>query len=224
MRINHEITKSKTVDIIKELISLYNYTANYRKEKQRWIDDTTYAEPIKKERMEALDAAYLRRHMETKEKILALLEIILEAENENDDILEYDVPEFANTISVIHASSGNLPLEVLKNIRNNFLGQYQVLVTIRALLEHYEINLDNVDFVTYTQPSFIKIEILKNNVSALEQSEVSVCVDLKQIRRDLLDFCSIRGITFTDAELKDLDFSPDEEMETEIARQTMGLK
>ena len=224
MRINHNITKSKTVEIIKELISLYTYAANYRKEKQKWLDDKVYAEHIKKEKMEALDAAYLQRHQKAKERMLEILGVILEAENENDSILEYDVPEFANTVSVIHASAGKLPRVVLESIKHNFSGQYQVLETIGALFEHYGIDLDKVDFADYVQPAFIKLEALQHSVSNLEQSEVSVCVYMKQIRRDLLNFCSVRGITFTDEELKELDFSVDDEMETVIARQEMGLK
>ncbi|MBQ7792741.1 MAG: hypothetical protein IJ367_04565, partial [Clostridia bacterium] len=218
------ITKSKTVEIIKELISLYTYAANYRKEKQKWLDDKVYAEHIKKEKMEALDVAYLQRHQKAKERMLEILGAILEAENVNDSILEYDVPEFAKTVSVIHASAGKLPLVVLESIKHNFAGQYQVLETIGSLFEHYGIDLDKVDFADYVQPAFIKLEALQHNISNLEQSEVSVCVYMKQIKRDLLNFCSVRGITFTDEELKELDFSIDDEMETAIARQEMGLK
>lgn len=221
MKVNHEQTKNKILDICRVLRDQANYAKAFRQESKKVIDDEMLAQKYKNDKLAQLREAYNAKYNETKDKVVKMLGEIAEIELEQEKILELDVPEFSNTLATINAAQGKLPADVIEGIKLNFAGQYQALLAIKAAFERYEIDLKHYGYDEYTTSVAFAIKPLENAAANIEQDEVSTVLSLKRLFDDVLKFGKIRGVTFTPDQETFGEF--DEEEENLLARRAMGL-
>ena len=138
-----------------------------------------------------------------------------------EKILEFDTPEFSNTLAAINAAQGNLPADVINGIKLNFAGQYQALITIKSAFDRYGIDLAPYGYEEYITSAGFAIQPLISAAKNIEQDEVSTVLSLKNLFDDILKFGKVRGIEFTPAEETFGEY--DEEDRELIARRAMGL-
>lgn len=222
MKVNHEQTKRLIIDIVGILREQAHNTQNYRKSRDDVLSDENTSDSYKHEKIQAMCENYLAGLEKTKEMVSDKLNTILEIESENDDILEYDIPEFANTLSAINSAHGKLPPSVMGHIKLNFAGHYQVLKTIVAAFEHYEIDIKQYSYDEYIENANSQIAILLEKASNLEQSEISGVLALKKLCNDVIHFGELRGLEFTDSE-KSFGVEIDDAAAEILARSAMGL-
>lgn len=221
MKVNHEQTKNKILDICKVLRTQAAYAKRFRQESLNVTTDEMLAQKYKNDRLAELREAYNAKYNETKTRIVEILGQIAEIEHEQEKILEFDVPEFSNTIAAINAAQGKLPADVITNIKLNFAGQYQILMTIKAAFERYEIDLVPYGYEEYTTSAGFVLPGLIHKAENIEQDEISTLLSLKNLFDDVLKFGKVRGITFTPTEETFNEF--DEEDRELLARRAMGL-
>lgn len=231
MKITHETTKT-LINEVNELLKAQGRKArNYKEEKAKIEIDKTYSQGYQQELIHKLREDYLNSIQQTKEKALEKLNKMLEFEIEQENILELDVPEFANTLNLIKASRGELNPKVIKSIVLNFAGQYQILKSFNDLFAEYfdENNSDEKPFlqkyvdVTYFLSAEVLLSDVQKAVENIEVSEVSTCMSLRNIFKALIHFGETRGLTFTDSEKDSTDIINEAE-DVDLARQVMGLK
>ena len=223
MKVNHEQTKNKIFDIAGLLREQARYAKTYRQSTQKLLDDETLAQDYKNNEIAKLRQAYIAKYNDTKTKIVDLLNEIATLELENEAVTEFDIPEFANTISVINSAQGKLPADVIHGIKYNFAGHYQVLNSIKAAFERYEIDLAPYGYEEYTTSAGFAINKLITSAENIEQDEVSTVVSLLQLFKDIIHFGEVRGIEFTENAKTFGDGVDDEETKEIIARRAMGL-
>ena len=223
MKINHEITRKNIIEITGLLRTQATVATNYRNTKTAIENDENMSQKYQQESLAQQRENYIAKLCETKEKIKERLEIILEDELKQETILEYDVPEFSNTLAVIDATQGQLPDEVIKNIKYNFAGQYQVLLSINAAFGKYGIELSKYGYDEYLRSASAVIQELIHEAKNIEQSEVSTFVSLRNLFSDIIKFGEVRGIKFSESE-KDFREGHNEEADDIFAKQVMGLK
>lgn len=222
MKVNHDKTKNLIIDITDILRAQAQVAKKFRAESNTVNEDKTYSQKYKADLIAKLRENYDAKYNGTKDKITAKLEEILKIELENEEILELDVPEFANTLAAINSAQGNLPGYVIENIKINFAGQYQALSTIAAAFENYNIDLSKYGYTEYLRSAAITIEQLINKTRDIEQSEISTFISLKNLLEDVIRFGEVRGITFSE-NVKTLGADMDDEARTILARKAMGL-
>ena len=135
MKVNHEQTKNKILDIVGLLREQARYAKSYEQEQIKITSDEMLAQKYKNDKLAELMTAYIAKYKETKEKVVALLNDIVPIELEQEKILEYDIDEFSNTLAAINAAQGKLPADVMESIKLNFAGHYQALLSIKAAFE-----------------------------------------------------------------------------------------
>lgn len=222
MKVNHEQTKNKIFDIAGLLREQARYAKAYRQNTQKLLDDKTLAEDYKNNEIAKLRTAYIAKYNDTKTKVVEKLNEIIPLELENEAILEFDIPEFANTMSAINSAQGKLPAEVMESIKLNFAGHYQVLNSIKAAFERYEIDLTPYGYEKYTTRAEFAIRDLITSAENIEQDEVSTIVSLNQLFNAIIHFGEVRGIEFTE-NAKTFGDGVDDEVRDILARRAMGL-
>lgn len=222
MKVNHDKTKSLILNITKLLKAQIQTAKKYKADSDNILSDRLISQEYKNEQIEELRNAYLAKHSETKEKAENALNEILELELENEKILEFDVPEFSNTLAVINAAKGNLPSEVIESIKINFAGQYQTLLAIKSAFERYGVDLKKFGFEEYTISAGSAVKELIYQAQNIEQSETSTIVSLRKLFKDVIRFGEVRGINFSKSE-KTLTADIDDEARKILTRKAMGL-
>lgn len=220
MKINHDKTKGYILSICDLLKCQTKAAKEFKAEKEKVLTDNMLSEEYKNNCVAALRENYIAKYKETKVAIVKKLEAIILAEKENESILEYDVPEFSNTLAAINSAKGNLPSNVIESIKLNFAGQYQALLTIQAAFERYGVNLKDYKFNIYTTVAETAVNALIIQAENIELSEMSAFISLKKLYDNVISFGEIRGIVFTD-EQKEYPFS--DEVRTEILKKSMRL-
>lgn len=222
MKVNHEQTRGKIIEIT-ELLKVQAVTAqNFKENSNRVLADESLSQKYQNDRIAELRENYIAKHKETKEKVIAILEEIAPLELENEKILEYDIPEFANTMSAINSTQGKLPADVMESIKLNFAGHYQVLLSIKAAFEHYEIDLTPYKYEEYVTSAASVINDMIKMAENLELSESSSFIALKQLHAKVIRFGEVRGIKFSEEERTFGSVS--EAVSDALARQAMGLE
>lgn len=222
MKINHEITRKNIIEITGLLRTQATVATNYINTKTAIENDENMSQKYQQESLAKQRENYIAKLCETKEKIKEKLVFILNEELKQEEILEFDVPEFSNTLSAINAAQGKLPEEIIKNIKYNFVGQYQVLLSIKAAFKQYGIELSKYGYDEYLRSAAFVIEDLINKTEDIEQSEVSTFVSLRNLFRDVIRFGEVRGLKFTDSE-KDFGEGHNEKADDILARKAMDL-
>lgn len=222
MKVNHDKTKNLIFDIAGILREQARYAKNYRKSIADISADTTYSQDYKSNAIAQLRTKYDEKYHDTKEKVVAKLDEIVLVELENESVLEFDIPEFSNTVAAINATQGKLPAEVMESIKLNFAGHYQVLSAIKAAFDNYDIDLAHYKYEEYTTSAAFAIETLKNAAENIEYSETATIISLHQLFKDVIHFGEVRGIEFSD-DAKTFGEGVDDEVRDALARRAMGL-
>lgn len=217
MKINHEQTKIKLLEITELIKKQYDALNVFNTSKKETLGNEMWAEKAKTDKINELWDTYMNGLSETKTAILERLETIRELEKVNEQILELDVPEFANTLAV--CKSGLLPLDCLENVLKQFAGQRQILLILQRCFsdETYasEFNKYTVDIDTVIN----KLIIVVDN---LEQSPDSAAISLQTLFDDVISFGECHGVSFSEYE-KTSGISTDDEKEQQL-RKAMGLE
>lgn len=196
MKINHEQTKIKLLEIT-ELIKKQNDALNvFNTSKKETLSNEMWAEKAKTDKVNELWNTYMNGLSETKTTILERLETIRELEKANEQILELDVPEFANTLAV--CKSGLLPFDCLENVLKQFAGQRQILLILQRCFsdETYASEFDK-----YTVDIDSAVESLIFSVRTLEQSNpYNAAINLQQMFDDIISFGECHGVKFSESE------------------------
>jgi hypothetical protein len=222
MKVNHEQTRGKIIEIT-ELLKAQAVTAqNFKENSNKVLADESLSQKYQNDRIAELRENYIVKHKETKEKVIAILEEISPLELENEKILEYDIPEFANTMSAINSTQGKLPADVMESIKLNFAGHYQVLLSIKAAFEHYGIDLTPYKYEVYVTSAAFVINDMMKMAENLELSESSSFIALRQLHAKVIRFGEVRGIKFSPDEKTFGSIS--EDVSDALARQVMGLE
>ena len=222
MKVNHTQTRNKIFSIAELLKAQANYVKNHRQEQRKITLDEKLSQSYKANRLEDLRTAYTAKHIETKEKIVALLDEIAPIEREQENVFELDVAEFGNTLAAINATEGKLPPEVITGIKLNFAGQFQALLCIKAAFDRYNIDLKPYGYEEYTTKAEFTLRSLVAAVSDIEQEESGAIIGLHDFFKKLVRFGEVRGIMFDD-DFKSFGSDVDEEISDTIARKAMGL-
>lgn len=223
MKVNHENTRINILKITELLKKLAGAATKYINDKLAVEMNDTISQKYQQEQIEELRVNYLSLLQQTKKEIREILDIITEYENEQDKIIEFDVPEYINTIATINATKGELPENVIKNIKYNFAGQYNNLISIKALFDLYDVNVLNYGYAEYVKSAkdaLSEIDIMAKNI---ETSEQSIFIDLRKIFTSIITFGEVRGIKFADVEkdFGELDNPTAQEM---LVNKVMGIK
>lgn len=222
MKINHERTKNKILEITGLIRGQAQAATEYRQKSLNITQDETMSQNYKDEQIERLRDEYIRKYEETKQGLTKKLDEIIPLELENEAVLEFDIPEFANTMTAINAAEGNLPENVIKSIKLTFAGNYQALLSIRAAFERYGIDLEKYGYNEYTESVNTAITPLILEAENIERSEISTFISLRSLFRNVIKFGEVRGINFSESQ-KDFGEGYNEEAANILARQAMGL-
>lgn len=222
MKVNHDRTKKIIIDITDILRAQAQVAKNFKVESDKVTENKTYSQAYQAEKIDALRREYDIKYNGTKDEVAKKLEEILNIELENEQILEFDVPEFANTLAAINAAKGKLPENVISNIKLNFAGQYQALLTIAATFENYGVEVSRYGYDDYLRSVSLAIEPLIIQARNIERSEVSTAISLKKLLKNVIHFGEVRGITFSE-NVKTLGDGLDDDASNQLARRAMGL-
>lgn len=223
MYVNNEQTKNKILDIAGELRKLAHSAKDFRKRTVAILQDETMSEPYKNSKIEDMRTAFTATYDEKREKIVDLLNDIIPLVEENEKKYNLDIPDFANTMSIITASQGNLPIETIESIKLNYAGHYQALLAIRAAFERYEVDLSKYGYDEYTQKGEFAISNLITAAVNIEREETTISLDLVKLFKAVIRFGEVRGIEFSE-EAKTFGDGFDDEAEEILARRVMGLE
>lgn len=223
MKINHEKTKENILKIISLLNAQGESASRYIKQYHEVVDDQTKSQSYQAEQVELLRVNYYNGYEERKKQIREIIEMVAETEAYNDSIVELDVPEYSNTVAIIHATGGDLPEEFISNAKYNFAGNYNAITSLVALLECYGLKSESFGYKEYARHSSEALNEIDIMVKDLERSEQAVFLDLRMIYEKILTFGKVRGLEFAESELND-DALRNELAEDLIANQVMGIK
>ena len=228
-KINHKPAQDIICDIILRIKKQVENALNYKKQKVTLETDERLNTEYREGQIKAINEKYLAELQETRAFIAEKLGAVAEIEKENESILDFDVPEFSETMAAVNAAKGKLPEAVIYGIRDKFKGNYQVMATIKAALEGFEIDLKPYKFNDYTAPAEECISQMIINAGNIETSADTSFISLGELLDEIVYFAECRGMVFGDdfktfdpetagavAEVKDA-------IQTQTARQAMGL-
>ncbi len=222
MKVNHEKTRNKIFEVAGVLREQANYTKTYKQNKSNVLADETYAEAYKNERVDKLRADYLAHHKEVKERLKNMLNDIMAYELENEAVVEFDVPEYTNTVTTITASGSTLSADVINGIILNFAGHYKILNTLKSIFKKNGIDVEYYNFKEYAMSAGEAVPKLISMVENLEQEENSAIVSLKNLLDAVIHFGKVRGIEF-DENSQTLGKEFDGVASNILTRRAMGL-
>lgn len=221
-KINHKPAQDIICKIILRIKEQIKAAETYRQQKTTIETDTRMSREYQETRLKDLMQTYLAGLNETRGFIIENLESIAELEEGNEKILDFDVPEFSETLAAINAAKGKLPEEVIFGIRDKFNGNYQVLLTIVSAFENWGIDLAKYKYNDYITPAAVIIVKLIADAENIETSEVSSFISLRELLHNIVHFGECRGMIFSD-EFKTLDSELETVAKELLARQAMGL-
>lgn len=222
MKVNHESTKTVLLQIIDELRAQADRATKYNAESHEITENQQISITYKQNLIDDMRVKYLASLEESRSAMRALIERLLAYESDQDKIIEYDVPEYANTIATIKATKGQLPADVIKLIKYNFAGQYNNLVSIATLFKMYGIDVLEYGYKEYVRDAVDALTEIDIMIENMETSAESVHIDLRNIMRKVVTFGEVRGLTFADEE-KSLGAFNDEIAEDLLVDKVMGL-
>lgn len=225
MLINHDKTKDKIRDICKALKTQAAEVDRYKTEYLKVIDDKTYTQEAKNNKLEQMRLYYIGKLSDTKQAINEYLEAIRTEETENEKILQLDVPEYTNTLSAFAALPGGfVPEETLELTLKKFAGQRQLLLTLIQPLT-YEKGSDMDKLIRkYTQSIDEALYPLIEQTKNLELSPDSSHFSLYNLYKAVLEFGELHNVIFSDEdEIKEIGFIGEEEYKEGLTRFAMGL-
>ena len=228
-KINHKPAQDIICDIIERIKKQVETALKFKAQKVNYQTDTRLAEEFRSTKIAEINSAYLAELQGTRAFIAEKLEAVAELEAETENILDFDVPEFTETLTAVNTAKGKLPEAVIYGIRDKFKGNYQVMATIKAALEGFGIDLKPYKFNDYTEPAKECIARLIINAQNIETSEDTSFINLEELLNDVVYFGRCRGMVFSDdfaslpanisgevAKIKD-------DVQTQMAREAMGL-
>lgn len=228
-KINHKPAQDIICDIIERIKKQVETALKFKAQKVNYETDTRLAEEFRNTKIAEINSAYLAELQDTRAFIAEKLEAVADLETETENILDFDVPEFSETLTAVNTAKGKLPEAVIYGIRDKFKGNYQVMATIKAALEGFGIDLKPYKFNDYTEPAKESIARLIINAKNIETSEDTSFISLEELLNDVVYFGRCRGMVFSDdfaslptnisgavAKIKD-------DVQTQMARQAMGL-
>ena len=221
-KINHKPAQDIICKIILRIKEQIKAAETYRQQKTTIEADTRMSREYQETRLKDLMQTYLAGLNETRSFIIENLESVAEFEEVNEKILDFDVPEFSETLAAINAAKGKLPAEVIFGIRDKFNGNYQVLLTIASVFENYGLDLTKYKFNDYITPAAEIIVKLIADAENIETSEVSSFISLRELLHNIVYFGECRGMVFGD-DFKMLDSELEDVGKELAARQAMGL-
>ncbi len=227
--INHKPAQDIICDIILRIQKQVETALKFKEQKVNYETDTRLAEEFRNTKIAEINSAYLAELQGTRAFIAEKLETVADLEAETENILDFDVPEFSETLAAVNTAKGKLPEAVIYGIRDKFKGNFQVMATIKAALEGFGIDLTPYKFNDYTEPAKESIARLLINAQNIETSEDTSFISLEGLLNDVVYFGRCRGMIFSDnfvslatdaanglAKVKDA-------VQTQIAREAMGL-
>lgn len=221
-KINHKPAQDIICDIILRIKKQVETTETYRQKKISIEADARMSREYQEKSIQELMQTYLAALNETRAFIIEKLEKVAELEGENEKILDFDVPEFSETLAAINATKGKLPEDVIFGIRDKFNGNYQVLLTITSALENYGIDLKKYQFGDYIATAAEKLVKLIKDAENIETSEASSFISLRELLHNVVHFGECRGMIFSD-DFKMLNSELETVAKDLLARQAMGL-
>ena len=228
-KINHKPAQDIICDIIIRIKKQVETALKFKAQKVNYETDTRLAEEFRSTKIAEINSAYLAELQGTRAFIAEKLEAVAELEAETENIMDFDVPEFTETLTAVNTVKGKLPEAVIYGIRDKFKGNYQVMATIKATLEGFGIDLKPYKFNDYTEPAKESIARLIINAKNIETSEDTSFISLEELLKDVVYFGRCRGMVFGDdfaslpAHVSEAVDKIKDDVKTQIARQAMGL-
>lgn len=226
MKVNHDATKSIIYDIAGLLREQARRAMAYEKETQEIAQNPAYAESYKTKEIEKKRVAYIATHNDTQTQVAELIERMAEEEKKQEEILELDIPEYANTVASIQAAKGDLPAIAIDAIKKNFAGHYQALLIIKKLFSiyNYGIDLRVHGYEEYTQSAEHATMPLIKAAQNLELSGSAAPFSMYKLFRDVIRFGEVRGIKFSENEKAFVDGIEEDNLKEMQTRKAMGLE
>ncbi|MBQ2967448.1 MAG: hypothetical protein IJE10_04940 [Clostridia bacterium] len=223
MKVNHETTKNAMLEIISILKLWAKYVNNYIDERVKVLENQNISDIFKQEQLNGLRTSYINKHVEYKERVSKQIEKIAEAEEINESILDFDVPQFNEIFKLIEVTKGKIPAETLELIKENFAGYRQALLALDAVFLHYGVDLKaDAVFKEHIYHVNVFTDVLYDKAQSMELSEDSILLHLKSYHADLMHLAELLGICF-DEDVKTFDAGISDEIQEKMARQAMGL-
>ena len=228
-KINHKPAQDIICDIILRIKKQVENALNYKKQKVTLETDERLNTEYREGQIKAINEKYLAELQDTRAFIAEKLEAVADLEAETENILDFDVPEFSETLTAVNTAKGKLPEAVIYGIRDKFKGNYQVMATIKAALEGFGIDLKPYKFNDYTEPAKESFARLIINAKNIETSEDTSFISLEELLNDVVYFGRCRGMVFSDdfaslpTHISDAVDKIKDDVQTQIARQAMGL-
>lgn len=229
-KINHKSAQDAIADIVARIKKQIEAALSYKEQKVKYETDSRLAQEFRNAKIAEINSAYLVELQKTREFIVEKLEKVAELEKENENILDFDVPEFSETMAAINATKGKLPEAVIFGIRDKFKGNYQVMVTIRAALESFGIDLKPYKFDDYADTAQNRIAALIINAKNIETSEDTSFISLEELLNDVVYFGRCSGMDFSNdfislkSDVAESFEKVKDAVKTQIAREAMGLQ
>lgn len=202
MKVNHEETRSRILQILDIIKEHGNTTDKYKKDLLEVNQDRVYSQEVKNERINNLEVTYRNAFENIKVQLLPLIDEVEELENQNEKITEYDVPEFAATVAAINAARAKLPRDVITGIIENFSGQYKALQTIHAIFKSYEPDSEIPSVTDKLFSDYISVTNgilkLRKCYEKLEQSKDTSFLTLNNLFNETVHFAETHSIKLED--------------------------
>lgn len=222
MKVNHENTKKKILEITSILKNQANSAKTFKKNKALILQDEARSEKYKTDAVAELAKGYYSLLEDTKKKLIEHLEEIIPLELENEAILQFDIPEYLNTVTTITSAKKELSADVINTIKLNFAGHYQVLNSIASILKSNDISPEQYGYSEYTRSVTDVIPGLISMAENLEQEENNAIISLHNFFKAIIRFGEVRGVAFSESE-KNFGEGIDDEAKETLIRRSMGL-
>ena len=222
-KVNHKPTQDIICDVILRIKKQVSEAEAFRQKKIALETDTRMSREYQETQLSELRQSYIAGLNETKTYIIESLGKIAGIEEENEKILDFELPEFPQALASIDAVRGKLPDKIIFSIRDKFKGNHQSLLIIASALKFYGIDIEKYNFKDYITPATSKITELITDAENIEQSEVSSFISLRELLHNIVNFGECRGMIFGD-DFKNLDSELEEIAKDLTARREMGLQ
>lgn len=160
-----------------------------------------FSETYKQEQVTELRSNYIDTLINTKLKVNEVLEKIINTEKIQESMLELDIPEFSNTISLINVSGENMSDNTIIGIIENFKGKYLILQEIKNVFSG-KYGKDITKLVD--KDIFDSVDSVMTNiatmVSNIDQTASTSLRNICNIMQGLIHFGETRGLIFNEYE------------------------
>lgn len=228
-KINHKPAQDIICDIILRIKKQIKSATTYKAQRLNFETDVRLNDEYRQQSIAKLDSNYLAELGETRAFICEKLEEVAKLEEENDNILDLDVPELSETLSAISTTKGRLPELVISNIFDKFKGNYQVIVTIAAAFKEHGITLDKFNIENRLRTAREVVDGLIVDATNIETSADTSYISLSELLQNIVEWGRGRGMVWSDEfvslgeELDSFIAKVRDDVATQNARQAMGL-